>query len=118
MALNIGKEMAQLQRLTVPELRCRYAEVCGEDTTSRNKVYLVRRIIWHLQMKQEGGLSERARKRALELAANADVRLTAPKTSTSESGGMTREYAVSFPRDQRLPMPGAVIMRQYKGETI
>ena len=118
MALNIGKEMAQLQRLTVPELRRRYAEVCGEDTTSRNKVYLVRRIIWRLQMKQEGGLSERARRRARELAANSDVRLTAPKTSMSESGGMTREFAVSFPRDQRLPMPGAVIMRQYKGETI
>jgi len=50
MALNVGKEIAQLQRLTVPELRRRYAEVCKEDTTSRHKDYLVRRIIWHLQV--------------------------------------------------------------------
>ena len=118
MALNIGKEIAQLQRLTVPELRCRYAEVCKEGTTSRHKDYLVRRIIWHLQMKQEGGLSERARRRAVELAANSDVRLTAPITYVSESGGITTETMVSFSRDERLPMPGAIITRQYKGETI
>lgn len=79
MALNIGKEITALKRMTVPELRRKYAHVFGEDTTSRHKEYLIRRIVWGLQVTQEGSLSERARKRARELAADADVRLTAPR---------------------------------------
>ena len=39
MALNIGKEIAALKRMTVPELRRKYAHVFGEDTTSRHKEY-------------------------------------------------------------------------------
>jgi hypothetical protein len=33
MALNIGKEITALKRMTVPELRRKYARVFGEDTT-------------------------------------------------------------------------------------
>ena len=44
MALNIGKEMTALKRMTVPELRRKYAQVFGEDTMSRHKEFLIRRI--------------------------------------------------------------------------
>lgn len=37
MHLNVGKEVAALQRLTVKELRARYAEVFGEETNAHNK---------------------------------------------------------------------------------
>ena len=79
MALNIGKEIAALRRMTVPDLRRRYAEVFGESITSRHKQFLIRRIVWRLQANQEGDLSERAQRRAMELAADSDVRLTAPR---------------------------------------
>jgi len=118
MSLNIGKEISALKRMTVPELRRRYGEVCGEGTTSRHKDYLIRRIIWHLQMKQEGGLSERARARAKELAAGVDVRLTAPRLRCTESGAFVRESSIRFTKDERLPMPGAILVREYKGESI
>ena len=68
MALNIGKEMTALKRMTVPELRRKYAAVFGEDTMSRHKEFLIRRIVWRIQVNEEGGLSERARQRARELA--------------------------------------------------
>jgi hypothetical protein len=71
MALNIGKEIAALKRMTVPELRRKYAHVFGEDTTSRHKEYLIRRIVWRLQVNHEGGLSELARQRARDLASGA-----------------------------------------------
>jgi len=64
MDLNVGKEVAALQRMTVKELRARYAEVFGEETPARNKVWLVKRIAWRLQALAEGDLSQRARQRA------------------------------------------------------
>ena len=118
MALNVGKEIAALKRLTVPDLRRRYAEAFGESTTSRHKEYLVRRIIWRLQANEEGGLSERARQRAKELAADSDVRLTAPRSQPSSAPGPAKVVAVSISPDCRLPMPGAVITRRYKGQDV
>jgi hypothetical protein len=118
MALNIGKEMAGLKRMTVPELRRQYARVFGEDTTSRHKEYLIRRIIWRLQVNEEGGLSERAKRRARNLAAGSDVRLTAPLSGPGQQAGGTKPESIDFPQDERLPMPGAMITRRYKNQTI
>jgi hypothetical protein len=118
MALNIGKEITALKRMTVPELRRKYAQVFGEDTTSRHKEYLIRRIVWRLQVNQEGGLSERAKRRARDLAAGSDVRLTAPRSCPVASGGETSTSPVEFPQDDRLPMPGAIITRRYKNRTV
>ena len=61
MNLNVGKELAALRRMTVGELRARYAEVFGETTNGRHKDWLIKRIIWRLQSLADGDLSERAR---------------------------------------------------------
>src|SRR4051794_8152806 len=79
MALNVDREVAGLQRMTVKKLRERYAETFGEMTRSGHKVWLIKRIIWRLQALAEGDLSERARQRAEELANEADLRLSPPK---------------------------------------
>ena len=118
MTLNLGRELATLTRMTVPDLRRRYAEVFGESTRSRHKQFLVRRIIWRLQANEEGGLSERARARAKELAADSDIRLTAPRMKPSPPSGATKVSQVQIAQDERLPMPGAIITRLYKGESI
>jgi hypothetical protein len=116
MRLNIGKEVAALKRLSVAELRARYAEVTGEATRCRHRDYLVRRIIWHMQANAEGGLSERARRRARELATGADVRLTAPAKALLSADGPTKVSAIRIPQDDRLP--GEVVFRKYKGRDI
>lgn len=118
MALNIGKEITTLKRMTVPELRRKYAQVFGEDTTSRHKEYLIRRIVWRLQVNQEGGLSERAKRRARDLATKSDVRLTAPRPRPTTPDGETTTVPIEFPQDDRLPMPGAIITRRYKNRTV
>lgn len=118
MALNVGREMTALQKLTVVDLRRRYAEAFGETTTSRHKRFLIRRILWRMQANEEGGLSERARQRAKELAADSDVRMTAPKMKTSVPGGPTKVAALQISQDERLPMPGAIITRRYKGQVV
>src|SRR5437763_1361393 len=48
-----------------------YRELFGEESRSSNHAHLFRRIAWRLQAKAQGDLSERARKRALELAEDA-----------------------------------------------
>ena len=65
--------------MTMGELRGKYLEVFGEETRSYHKAFLRKRIAWRLQALAEGGLSERARRRAGELANDADLRLRAPR---------------------------------------
>src|SRR5256714_6822117 len=72
-----------LQRLTMHELRVRYAELFGETTSAKNRTWLLRRVAWRLQALAEGELSERARQRAAELANDADLRTTVPRIRTS-----------------------------------
>ena len=83
MDLNVGKELAALRRMSVGELQARYAEAFGEPTNGRHKEWLIKRIIWRMQSQAEGDLTERARRRAAELANDADLRRKAPKSPPS-----------------------------------
>jgi Protein of unknown function (DUF2924) len=118
MHLNIDKEVAALQRLAVRELRTRYGEVFGEQTQAGNKAWLVKRILWRLQSIAEGDLSERARRRAAELANDADVRMSPPKASPSIVTVRPETAIAAARRSGRLPLPGTMITRQYKGEML
>jgi hypothetical protein len=117
MNVNVAREAAALQRLSVPQLRQRYAEVYAETTNAGNRAWLVRRILWRLQALAEGDLPERARQRAQELANDADLRLNPPKNVTLPIP--TPPPASPRPQsDDRLPPPGTVLARPYKGRTL
>ncbi|HEY7307858.1 MAG TPA: DUF2924 domain-containing protein [Gemmataceae bacterium] len=120
MTLNVGKEIAALQRLTVKELRERYAEAFGELTNANNRAWLIKRIAWRVQALAEGGLSERARRRAAELANDADLRLSPPKVKVmpTETTGRTMIGVLTDKADERLPLPGTIITRDYKGQML
>lgn len=112
--MNITKELATLQKLGMNDLRARYAKVFGETTRAGNREFLTKRILWRMQSKAEGTLSERALRRAEELADEAYLRTTIPKMRAA----IGREVVLDAPRNSGLPMPGAAITRQYKGRTI
>lgn len=120
MALNVGKEVSAMQRMTVTQLRERYEEVFGEACRSNHKQWLVKRIAWRLQANAEGDLSERARRRAEELANDADLRMKAPlqKKQAPAPRGRKVQATIERPHDGRIPMPGTVLTREYKGETL
>jgi hypothetical protein len=120
MDLNVGKELAALNRMSVDALRERYAEVFGEPTNGRHKQWLVKRNIWRLQSLAEGDITERGRRRAAELANDADVRRKAPKSPpvAPESADRTRTCRLPANGDRRAPIPGSLITRVYKGETL
>ena len=119
MAIDIAKEIAAFEWMSVAELRARYAETFGERPRSGHRQWLVRRIAWRVQALASGDLSERARMRAQELANDADLRLTPPRTDNHTiMSEATRPSAPIDTADSRLPMPGTLITRQYKGRTL
>jgi hypothetical protein len=111
MTPKVAKQVESLRDMTVAELRERYAEVFGEDTRSSHKDFLRKRIAWRLQANEEGGLSNRALRRAEELANDADLRLLAPAART-----VVGPFRPSG--DRRLPMPGTVLTREYHGQVV
>jgi len=119
MALNLAKELAIMERMTPRELQEKYAQVFGEQPRSRNRQWLVKRIAWRLQANEEGDLSERARRRAMELANDADLRVTAPRQPKNGDGaGHTKTVRTRVSASTRLPLPGTVLTREYKGRLL
>lgn len=117
MPVDVAAEMRRLSQMRVPDLKARYAEAFGEETRSNNRDYLVKRIVWRLQAREEGDLTERARRRADELADDADLRTRAPK-SESAASGRPLVAPIRVPRASQAPMPGMVLTREYKGRLI
>ena len=71
---TVAAQVLALQQMTVNELREQYAVLMGEPTNARNKTWLFRACAWRIQELAFGGLSERAKQRAKELARECDVR--------------------------------------------
>jgi hypothetical protein len=117
MHVNVAKEVASLEGMTVGELRARYAQVFGEETRVGNKAWLVKRVIWRLQALAEGDLSERARRRAAELAQDADIRLSPPRQKHTSASVQKNRKASAFVNGH-LPLPGTILTRWYKGKTL
>jgi hypothetical protein len=117
---TLAQELADLGRLPVSQLRARYARLFGEATRVGNKAWLVKRLAWRLQALAEGDLSERARRRAAELAQDADLRLSPPRpTPTVPVPAVdTRPTRRSGKRRDRLPPAGTLLTRLYKGTTV
>jgi Protein of unknown function (DUF2924) len=122
METAMRKQIDELSRMTVGQLRKKYLEAFGEESRSNHKQFLFRRIAWRIQALAEGGLSERARRRALEIANDADLRIRAPKTKFGADVALdpklsvTRKVAGAL--DRRLPPPGTYLEREYKGRRI
>jgi hypothetical protein len=117
----IMTEVENLRRASVTSLRKRYRELFQEETRSRHREHLFRKIVWRLQALAEGELSERARARARDISKDADLRILAPRSFFSVGG----EPVEIVPRDQskknndtRLPMVGTILRRSWKGRTI
>jgi len=115
------REIEALDRMTVGQLREKHVDAFGEQSRSYNKDFLRKRIAWRLQALAYGGLSERARRRAEELADDADLRVRAPRSTERRDPALERrrERRPARPkRDPRLPLPGELLVRQFKGGTV
>ena len=116
--MNIEKEVALMQLMSVGELRQKYGEVFRESTNAHNKIWLIKRIAWRMQANIEGDLSERARKRAMEIANDADIRMMPPRVrKTAKPEPTIVQVPVSSKASRTLPV-GQSLGRHYKGQNI
>ena len=110
MNLSLEVQIEELRKLPAIALQAKYLELFGEESRSGNRQFLFRRVAWRLQAVAEGDLSERARKRALELANDADLRVQPGKVSQAAS--------IFVGADRRLPTAGTILRRVFKGRNL
>jgi hypothetical protein len=116
---TVLREIESLRRANMADLRKKYQEVFQEETRCYHREHLFRRIAWRLQALAEGDLSERARGRAQQIAQDGDLRINAPRDFFNVGGDRIHTTAGRNGRepDRRLPLPGTLLTRKWKGRT-
>jgi hypothetical protein len=104
------KQVEQLRTAPMASVSEKYRALFGEEPRSKHRESLVRRIAWRMQAESEGGLSERARQRALAMARDADLRRLPPRDAAAMLNNSRW--------DSRIPRPGAMLKRDFRGRNI
>lgn len=105
----ISRIMA-IKDLPTKELIEKYTELFdGKKSPTNNRVYLWKRIAFRIQEVEYGGLSGDAKDKLQELIKEFDpinhvAKSTQVETPKKKDG-----------RDRRLPIPGTLVMKDYKG---
>jgi hypothetical protein len=117
MFAELEQQIHELRQMTTAQLRRKYCELFGQTSHSNHKNYLFRRVAWRVQALGEGGLSERARQYAREIASDADLRLCAPQKLLGSAPAVCVAHA-SRPLDPRMPAAGTQLIKRYKDQTL
>src|ERR1051325_1982015 len=116
---SVWREIEQLRGAPIAQIRARYRALFGEEPRSAHRQHLFRRVAWRLQAVAEGGLSDIARVRADEIGNDADMRVLPPRGFLdNQDPAVARERRVTTRLDRRIPPPGTVLKRQYRGRTV
>lgn len=115
------KGLAELQRMSVAELSQRHLELFGEEPRCRHRQHLVREIASKFQEAQEGGLPEDLKQYALAIARNCTLRIRIADNAARRRNGQslddTLTASVVSTHDRRLPIPGSLLIKDFKGQT-
>ena len=115
-------DLERLASMGPRELQALYRQLFGDDTGSGNSEQARRRIAWHLQAGQEGGLPESARQHALGIARESKLRLRIGANMERRGKGLalnsTTTTQIVSDYDSRLPMPGSILMKKHKDRTV
>ena len=115
MEQTLLEQIMGLKDGTLDELRAKYAEIFPKEApSSNNKVFLWRKIAYRLQEIEYGGLSAEINGRITELVNKYDP--VNNKSLRPKPSGADKKNSPG--RDMRLPIPGAVIRKEYKGKLI
>ena len=109
---SIPVQIARLQKMSVAELREEWKRLYdGQEPRVSNRVWLWKRLAWRVQELEYGGLSDLKRLEALMPTAELALRNPAGKQHPAPA-------AIEPVRDKRIPPPGTVLLRRYKGQAI
>jgi hypothetical protein len=119
--VSLWMEIEQLRGATVSVLRAKYSELFGQPSRSNHKQFLFRRVAWRLQALAYGELSAQVRQQAVALAQDADLRIKAPRHLVGTPQQVLQPTIRSRRkpgRDERLPEPGSILRREFKGQIV
>jgi len=112
------RQIHRLRSMTVAELQIEWRRLYGAESRSRNRDFLWKRLAWRLQELQRGGLSPKAQQRIDELAPSAFERARTPSAAVPDDATPRPAETRQRSRDARLPVPGSVITKTYKGREL
>lgn len=113
---DVTRELLALGRMTMSELRAKYREALGEETTSRNAPYMRKKIAWRIQELAQGGVSERAQARIKAIQQTAPLRERPPAPTAAASTAVAVEAVERVARDPALPAIGTVLRKEHRGQ--
>jgi hypothetical protein len=115
-------QINELATMGVRELQQQHRDLFGEEPESAHRQFLFHRIAWRLQVKREGGLPESALAIARAIAKDAPLRNRVVSNAGRRRAGFPMEESATCTitpgHDSRLPMPGGLIVKQFKDQTI
>jgi hypothetical protein len=111
-------DLDRLARMQPAELQRLHHKLFGRPVPSGNSELARRRIAWHVQAEQEGGLPESARQHALAIAKEAGLRIQLQGGRVPAAPNNTTVSRIVSDHDSRLPMSGSVIVKEHRGKTL
>lgn len=114
MSANTTTEIMELKGLPLGELQKKYKELFdGKKAPSNNKVYLWRKIAYRMQELEYGGIPIETQDKIQELITKYDPVNNKSLRPDNASDNQAKKTRLS--RDKRLPIPGTVVAKDYKG---
>lgn len=107
-------QIMELKEKSLVELQVKHQELFPDRATpSNNKVYLWRKIAYRLQELEYGGFSAEVKSKLEEFIRYYDPINNQALRPTDITKKQHRKWKLE--RDKRLPIPGTVIIKNYKG---
>jgi hypothetical protein len=114
--------IGDLPGMSAQQLQAVHRELFGGEHPVANCQHLRRKIAWHLQAAKEGALPESVRQFAIAIARGAELRIRISENASRRRAGVPLEQTITTTviqtRDARLPMPGCLIVKKYKDQTV
>ena len=115
-------QIEDLPRMSVPQLQAVHKELFGAEHRIANAQHLRRKIAWHVQAAKGGGIPESVRQYAIAVARGTELRTRISENASRRQAGGSLEQTVTTTvvqaGDARLPMPGSLIVKKYKTQTV
>lgn len=110
-------DIMTLKKASLSEIQAQYKELFASDAPCANKPYLIKKIAYRLQEMTCGCLSDEAKTQIIELIEKYDpINNKALRPQVVSAGKSV--VSIPFMRDKRLPIPGTIIHKKYKGRDI
>ncbi|HWR52521.1 MAG TPA: DUF2924 domain-containing protein [Bryobacteraceae bacterium] len=114
-------DVARLAMTDAGELQALHRNLFGAEHAVSNAGHLRRKIAWHLQAFRDGGLPQSAIEYAQAIARDAQLRVRISENAARRRKAIpldrTATTAVIPEDDARIPMPGALLVREFKDRT-